>query len=240
MTSAEGSRASRGARRAFGLLKRPARRAEAARTRQLVSTEPFALLQIAPSSDERAIDAAYWRRARELAAAQSSDPAAAGELERLNLAYQGLLGGALRHESKHPRGLPVRRILAAVSLIVIAASAAVAALSFRSSVVDLGSDSTSRAARLTGGAADWVRSFNGPQTPSAQFVVVANTSGQGAFIRIWPSYDAQGIVALPDGTGLVATDAEVLVGGETWVRVLDAHGRDGWISRRWLAPARHP
>jgi hypothetical protein len=240
MTSAEVSGARRGARRAFGLLKRPARGADAARRRQLVSAEPFALLQIAPTSDEHAIDAAYWRRARELAAAQSSDPAAVSELEQLNEAYHGLLGGGLRHQSREPRGLPVRRIFTAASLIVIVMSGAVAALSYRSEIADLGSASASRASQVTADAADWLRSFNAPQTPTAHFVVVANTGGQGAFIRIWPSYQAQGIVALPDGTGLVATGEEVKVGGESWAHVRDAQGRDGWISRRWLSPAGQP
>lgn len=239
MTSADVSRASARARRAL-TLKRSSRGADAARKTQLVSTEQFAILQIAPTSDERAIDAAYWRRARELAAAQSGDPAAASELEQLNEAYHGLLGEGPRPQSQQPRGLQVRRIFTAASLMVIVLSGAVAALSFRSAIADLGSDSTSRAARLTDDAANWLRSFNAPQTPTAHFVVVANTGEEGAFIRIWPSYDARGIVAVPDGTGLVATGEEVQAGTENWAHVRDARGRDGWISRRWLSPAGQP
>lgn len=195
MTTAEVTRVRTRAHRILGMLNRPARGANAVRNTQLVSAELFAILRLAPTSDEQAISAAYWRRARELGTAQSGDPEAGRELEQLNEAYHSLLDPGLRPRRHQTRGLQVRRILTAASLVVILVSGAVAAFSFRPEIAELSSDSKSRVTHLTADLADWLRSFNAPQTPTAHFVVVADTGGQGAFIRIWPSYDADGIVA---------------------------------------------
>ena len=50
--------------------------------------EAYALLGVEPKDDSRTIEDTYWRRARELATRRTADPAAAEELEQVNLAYQ--------------------------------------------------------------------------------------------------------------------------------------------------------
>lgn len=53
--------------------------------------EAYALLGVDPKDDGRTIEDTYWRRARELARRRDSDPDAAEELERVNLAYQTVM-----------------------------------------------------------------------------------------------------------------------------------------------------
>ncbi|MEX2246853.1 MAG: hypothetical protein WEC75_09205 [Dehalococcoidia bacterium] len=199
---------------------------------------PFDVLGIAPDSDGTVIEAAYWRRAKELAGARMYDPGAAAEIERLNEAYRFLMSPAGMPRYRRPATTRQRRWFkrtARAGLFVsVALAAATAGLSFRTEIVDLSDQSRARAEDLAKDAQDWIDSLDSTPIP-AQFYTVANTGGQGAWVRVAPGYDAAGVVVLPDGAGVAGLGEEQVVAYETWVRVRDGQGREGWISNRWLA-----
>lgn len=196
----------------------------------------FAILELPRSSDAQTIDAAYWATARRLSAEQAFDPAAASTLERLNDAYHSFARAAvspLRRASQANAKRWRRPAIAAVSLVVVGAAVA-AALALQSRAVDLAVASRERAANVTADLRDRINTDDSKSQP--QFMRIANTGGEGAFLRVWPSYAAQASAGLADGSTLVATGNEVVAGGEKWQHVVDAQGREGWIAQRWLAP----
>ena len=201
-----------------------------------MSQDPFAALGIPPTNDGAAIEEAYWRRARALAAARIRDPEAAAELEILNEAYRLLMA---RPNVRPPRRTSarnqwIRRAGTWAMFTAVAFTTGVVAYSFRSDLADVKDEGLVRAEEISGDAKEWLESLGATPTPSARFVIVGNTGGQGAFVRTAPAYDAPGIVVHPDGAGLATLGDEAMVGEERWVKVRDPQGREGWISTRWL------
>lgn len=68
----------------------------------------------------------------------------------------------------------------------------------------------------------------------AEFVRVANTGNQGAFIRREPRAGAPGIVAHRDGTILRIVGPDAVVQGQVWRNVEDQRGNRGWTPRDFL------
>jgi hypothetical protein len=201
-----------------------------------MSLDPFAVLGIHATNDGTAIEEAYWRRARALAAARNRDPEAAAELEVLNEAYRLLMARpAVRPPRRvSTRGLWAKRAVTWAMFGAVALATAVVLYSFRSDLADATDEGLVRAEEITDDAKEWLESLGEPEVSSAQFFVVGNTGGQGAFLRVAPGYDAAGIIVHPDGAGVAGLGDEAMVGEEKWLRVRDPQGREGWISARWL------
>jgi SH3-like domain-containing protein len=71
---------------------------------------------------------------------------------------------------------------------------------------------------------------------------VANTDGQGAYIRTQPrdGVDTR-VFAWNDGTPLVPLELRTVGEGSlstTWVRVRDPRGQEGWLRQAYLAASR--
>ena len=201
--------------------------------------DPFAILQIPPTADGRAIDSAYWIRAGQLKAARSTRPDADYELDRLNWAYHLITTGEY---DGSPRRAPSRRrrwlrgLKAPMLVALVAAGTALASLAYREEIADLSGESRQRAEQAADDVADWFRSLDATPVPENQTFVLANTGGVGAYLRSAPSYSAGGIAPLRDGAYLTALGEEATAEGETWMKVRDALGREGWVSSRWLTP----
>src|SRR3954452_20010832 len=71
---------------------------------------------------------------------------------------------------------------------------------------------------------------------------VANTGGQGAYIRTQPRDGADTrIFAWNDGTPLVPLETRSVAEGSvtsTWIRVRDPRGQEGWLRQTYLVPTR--
>lgn len=73
-------------------------------------------------------------------------------------------------------------------------------------------------------------------TPGPEWLVVANTGGQGAYIRSNPASDER-IKAWLDGTRMQVIGPDQEVEGVSWKRVRDPAGNEGWVPAQYLAPA---
>ena len=67
-------------------------------------------------------------------------------------------------------------------------------------------------------------------------LVVANTSGDGVYIRRTPRLNDR-IVAWPDGTRMQDLGEQVTGDGQTWRKVKDPRGNEGYVPVQWLAVA---
>jgi hypothetical protein len=76
-----------------------------------------------------------------------------------------------------------------------------------------------------------------PAGPPPEFVRIANTGGAGAFIRREPQANAQGLVALRDGTPVRVVGGDTTVGNRVWRNVEDQRGNRGWTPAEYLAPS---
>jgi micrococcal nuclease len=66
-------------------------------------------------------------------------------------------------------------------------------------------------------------------------VIVANTDGEGAYLRATKNLEDR-IGLLPEGTVLIVTGAAEESGGELWLPVRADDGTDGWIPLQYTAP----
>jgi hypothetical protein len=81
-----------------------------------------------------------------------------------------------------------------------------------------------------------VASAPDPTPVPLEWVQIANTDRQGAFIRREARTGAPGIIALREGTILKIVGSDVLVDGRPWRNVEDARGNRGWIAGAFLEP----
>jgi hypothetical protein len=75
----------------------------------------------------------------------------------------------------------------------------------------------------------------GPTVPPSIWVV-ANTDGQGVYLRRQPALAAI-TRAYPEGTMLTDLGQEAVAEGLLWRRVRAPDGQEGWVPQRYLAPA---
>jgi hypothetical protein len=75
-----------------------------------------------------------------------------------------------------------------------------------------------------------------PVSASEEFVRVANTGGQGAYLRPEPGSNA-GIVAHREGTILRISGPDIAVQGRVWRQVEDRQANRGWTPREFLLPS---
>jgi hypothetical protein len=73
-----------------------------------------------------------------------------------------------------------------------------------------------------------------PSPPPVRRVFVADTDGEGAFVRWTPSRDDR-VKAYPEGTELEVVGPEVETEGITWRRVRAPDGLVGWIPKQYTA-----
>jgi hypothetical protein len=74
-----------------------------------------------------------------------------------------------------------------------------------------------------------------PAPPDASVVRVANTDGEGAFVRRTTNLDDK-LRAWPDGTQLKVTGPDVATSGVQWRPVEDPAGNRGWIPAQYTTP----
>jgi hypothetical protein len=72
-------------------------------------------------------------------------------------------------------------------------------------------------------------------TPGPSRLVVANTGGDGVFIRKSPSLGDR-LHAWPDDTPMQVVGEDRQVGGGIWRNVRDPAGNVGWVPAQYLAP----
>lgn len=75
-----------------------------------------------------------------------------------------------------------------------------------------------------------------PSDASPTAMVIANTDGQGAWVRSSPTM-ADRLIAWPEGTTLTVIGEPLEAEGEVWRRVVDPRGNQGFLPAKWLAPA---
>jgi hypothetical protein len=73
-----------------------------------------------------------------------------------------------------------------------------------------------------------------PSAPPPGVVFVANTGGEGVFVRWTPSLDDK-VKAYPDGTRLEVVGPETAADGITWRYVRAADGLVGWVPKQYTA-----
>lgn len=101
--------------------------------------EAYQVLGLGQEADGRTIEAAYWRRARELAEQRRTSPLAAEELERVNWAYQTLSDRILtRPPTRLSRRRPswLRRFALASAVALAVGGSLGAGLSYRHEIHD--------------------------------------------------------------------------------------------------------
>ena len=74
------------------------------------------------------------------------------------------------------------------------------------------------------------------QPPAPAQWVVANTGGDGVYLRRTPKLDAR-MVAWPDNTTMVDLGEQATGDGLTWRKVRDPRGDVGYVPTQYLAPA---
>lgn len=74
-----------------------------------------------------------------------------------------------------------------------------------------------------------------PPTATPSAYLVANTGGDGVYLRRAPGSDER-IKAWPDRTRLTVAGADRQVGGKTWRNVKDPDGNVGWVLADYLEP----
>jgi len=74
-----------------------------------------------------------------------------------------------------------------------------------------------------------------PNAAPAQWVV-ANTGGDGVYVRRTPKLDDK-VVAWPDNTPMVDLGEQATGDGTTWRKVRDPRGNVGYVPTQYLAPA---
>jgi micrococcal nuclease len=74
-----------------------------------------------------------------------------------------------------------------------------------------------------------------PEVP-AEALQVANTDGQGVYLRAEPRLDAERVRAWPEGARLDVVGPDASVDGATWRKVMDPVGNVGWVPAQYVAP----
>ena len=96
-----------------------------------------------------------------------------------------------------------------------------------------GAPNANPAAQLAGPAP---ASPNQNPAPAPAQWVVANTNGDGVYLRRTPRLDDR-LVAWPDKTPMVDMGEEASGDGQTWRKVRDPRGNVGYVPTQWLVPA---
>ncbi|NJN67742.1 MAG: SH3 domain-containing protein [Chloroflexaceae bacterium] len=76
-----------------------------------------------------------------------------------------------------------------------------------------------------------------PPSPMPTYFVVANTGGQGLFLRSDHSVNSTVLETLPDGTQVEQVGEDFAGAEYVWRQVRAPDGQVGWVSVDWLAPA---
>jgi hypothetical protein len=146
----------------------------------------------------------------------------------------------LQRASRRPVATPPPRTPAWLSTALVATVMAVAALAVIS-IVRLITSPTPEIEPLRAAPAPALVS-PGQQTEAAPAdtpvnvspVRIANTDGQGAYIRRTTNLEDR-LRAWPDGTQLQVTGAATEVNGLSWTPVVDPAGNRGWIPSQYIS-----
>jgi hypothetical protein len=71
-------------------------------------------------------------------------------------------------------------------------------------------------------------------SPPAQTLYVANTGGEGVYLRRTPALGDR-IKAYPEGTSLTTIGGETQAEGQAWLQVRAPDGTEGWVPQRYTA-----
>ncbi len=76
-----------------------------------------------------------------------------------------------------------------------------------------------------------------PPPPPAAIFIIANTGGQGLFLRAAANANSEVLATLPEGTRVEQIGDDVSGMGYTWRPVRTDEGQEGWVAVDWLQPA---
>lgn len=133
--------------------------------------EAYELLGVGPKDDSRTIEDTYWRRARDLARRRDADPAAAEELERVNLAYQKVMDSRRTGPRTSRVGDPPswRRRFALVGVaLALGVAGLVAWLGFSKELEDSATRGYEEAQYGWEETIEWLRSLDAEPTPESE------------------------------------------------------------------------
>ena len=105
-----------------------------------------------------------------------------------------------------------------------------------------GPAAVSQAAPVGGSAPLWEPPITRPTvatTTLGQWVEVANTGGEGVFIRFTPRA-SDTVTAWPDTTKMQVVGGDVESDGRRWKNVRDPDGLVGWVPAEYLRPTTAP
>ena len=78
-----------------------------------------------------------------------------------------------------------------------------------------------------------------PAPSVGQWVAVANTGGDGVYLRRTPRL-ADRLIGWPDGTKLQVVGPDAQGDGQQWKQVRDPQGNVGWAAAQYVTPASPP
>jgi hypothetical protein len=120
-----------------------------------------------------------------------------------------------------------------VALLVIALLVSVALVNRRGSAAPT---ATSTASQPTAAAPSAKNPTAMAPTATAAVFVVANTGGEGVYLRRTPNLDDRDN-AYPDGTRLTVIGGDVTAGGLVWRHVRAPDGKLGWVPAKYTNSA---
>lgn len=129
--------------------------------------DAYELLDVSPDADGRTIEAAYWRRAKELKQLRQFKPEAAEELDRVNEAYELLIDERRTSpQVNQPAKRGLRRRIAIVLVASVVTVVGVSAgLTYREDIRSTSITGYDRAQEGWEDTIDWLQALDEEPTP---------------------------------------------------------------------------
>lgn len=128
--------------------------------------DSYSLLGLAAEADGSSVEAAYWRRAREIAGRRAFSPDDAAELERVNHAYETIARNLHTGRHQQPRRRPSwPRRIALAALAAIIGSAFAVGVGYREEIRDGSERAAAEVQRGWDEAAGWLQGLDEDADP---------------------------------------------------------------------------